>query len=86
MTKENILATIWANNLDIPEEYLPEEWFVKFEYILDLCRFIDSGWALATEVSQEMIDYCWENLCAYRDLDPADEYDDFEDFMRSQKA
>lgn len=86
MTKETILAILWEKNLEIPEEYLPPEWFVKFEYALDLCRFIDSGWAVSTDTSQEIIDYCWEVLCTYRELDPEQEFEDFEDFMRSQQV
>lgn len=84
MPKETIMAILWENNLDIPQEYLPSEFFEKFEYVFDLCRFIDSGWALATPKSQEIIDYCWIHLCDYREIDPLKEYKDMEDFMRGQ--
>ncbi len=86
MSKENILAILWYNNLEIPEEYLPSEFFEKFEYVLDLCRFIDTGWATSTNESQEMIDFCWDTLCAYRDLDPNKTYESIEDFMKEQVA
>lgn len=86
MNKETILAILWEKNLEIPEDYLPGEFYEKFEYVLDLCRFIDSGWAVATEVSQEIIDYCWETLCTYRDLDPETEFEDIEDFMLAQSV
>ncbi len=82
--KESILAILWEGNQQIPEEFIPREWFIKFEDVLDLCFIIDCGWVYATAGARVLIDYCWEMLCSYRGLNPNDEFDGIEDFMRSQ--
>ena len=86
MKKETILAILWEGNQEIPEEFIPREWFLKFEDVLDLCFIIDLGWVYATAGAKVLIDYCWEILCLHRGLNPDDEFEDIEDFMRRQSV
>lgn len=86
MRKESILAILWEGNQQIPDEFIPREWFTKFEDVLDLCFIIDLGWVYPTAGARVLIDYCWESLCLYRGLNLDDEFDDIEDFMKRQSV
>jgi hypothetical protein len=80
-----ILKELYENRDVLVEiEYLPEEYFIDYQDVFALSRYVSAQWAEPTQVGKEMLDAGWGFLCLVRELDPTIMYDSTSDFWLAQ--
>jgi hypothetical protein len=68
----------------VDDEYLPNEYFLDFQDVLDLASFVAEGLAELTEDGKVLISGAWIMMCQLRNLNSNTMYDSVSDFFRAQ--